>query len=47
MPDRRPTADAPVYVEWKDNQLFFVRMGNSTRQFAIAEAIEHIRRRFR
>lgn len=42
-----PPADSPVYVEWKDNQLFFVRMGNSTRQFAIAEAIEYIRRRFR
>lgn len=42
-----PPADAPVYVQWKDNQLFFVRMGNSTRQFAIAEAIEYIRRRFK
>lgn len=41
-----PPAAAPVYVEWKDNQLFFVRMGNSTRQFGIAEAIEYIRRRF-
>jgi hypothetical protein len=39
-------SDAPVFVEWKDNQLFFVRMGNSTRQFAIAEAIEYIDRRF-
>ena len=41
-----PPADAPTYVKWKDNQLFFVRMGNSTRQFGIAEAIEYIRRRF-
>jgi ATP-dependent Lon protease len=42
-----PPADAPVYVEWKDNQLFFVRMGNSTRQFGIREAIEYISRRWR
>lgn len=41
-----PPAPDPVYVHWKDNQLFFVRMGNSTRSFAIAEAIEYIRRRF-
>lgn len=41
-----PPAAAPVYVEWKGNQFFFVRMGNSTRQFGIAEAIEYIRRRF-
>ncbi|MGQ0678943.1 MAG: protease Lon-related BREX system protein BrxL [Actinomycetota bacterium] len=39
-------AGAPVFVSWKDNQLFFVRMGNSTRQFQIAEAIAYIRRRF-
>ncbi|MGH9154555.1 MAG: protease Lon-related BREX system protein BrxL [Acidimicrobiales bacterium] len=37
----------PVYVEWKGNQLFFVRMGNSTRQFGIADAIDYIGRRFR
>ena len=42
-----PPADAPVYVGWRDNELFFVRMGNSTRQFTIAEAIEYIRRRFK
>ncbi len=42
-----PPGDAPVYVQWKDNQLFFVRMGNSTRQFAIADAIEYIRWRFK
>ena len=40
-------AEQPVYVEWKGNQLFFVRMGNSTRQFGIADAIDYIRRRFR
>ncbi|MGH9226492.1 MAG: protease Lon-related BREX system protein BrxL [Acidimicrobiales bacterium] len=42
-----PPGDQPVYVEWRGNQLFFVRMGNSTRQFGIADAIEYIRRRFR
>jgi ATP-dependent Lon protease len=41
-----PAAAEPVYVRWKDNELFFVRMGNSTRQFTIAEAIGYIRRRF-
>lgn len=40
-------AATPVYVEWKGNQLYFVRMGNSTRQFGIADAIEYIHRRFR
>jgi ATP-dependent Lon protease len=39
--------EAPVFVEWKGNQLFFVRMGNSTRQFGIADAIDYIRLRFR
>lgn len=42
-----PPASSPVYLDWRDNQLFFVRTGNSTRQFAIAEAIEYISRRFR
>ena len=42
-----PPASAPVYVTWKDNQLFFVRMGNSTRQFTIADAIDYIGKRFR
>lgn len=42
-----PPATGPVYVAWKDNELFFVRMGNSTRQFAIGEAIDYIGRRFR
>jgi len=41
-----PPATAPVYVSWKDSQLFFVRMGNSTRQFAIADAITYISTRF-
>ncbi|MGI8685091.1 MAG: protease Lon-related BREX system protein BrxL [Acidimicrobiales bacterium] len=42
-----PAAAHPAYVEWKGNQLFFVRMGNSTRQFGIADAIDYIGRRFR
>lgn len=41
-----PPAEAPVYLKWKDNELFFVRVGNSTRQFGISEAIEYISRRF-
>jgi len=41
-----PASPAPVYVKWKDNELFFVRLGNSTRQFKIGEAIEYIRVRF-
>jgi ATP-dependent Lon protease len=42
-----PPALSPVYVTWKANQHFFVRMGNSTRQFSIADAIDYITKRFR
>ena len=45
-PDAPPAAH-PLFVDWEGKQLFLVRMGNSTRQFGIADAMDYIRRPLR
>lgn len=42
-----PPSDRAVFVDWKDTEFFFVRTGNSTRQFSVGDAVSYIQRRFR
>jgi ATP-dependent Lon protease len=37
----------PTYVNWKNDQHFFVRLNNSTRPLSVAEAVDYISQRWR
>jgi hypothetical protein len=37
---------SPVYVKMKDDDWFYVRLGNSTRRLSTREAVEYIRQRW-